>query len=263
MNARESPPPTGTRPVLRLPFPHGGGVGALSTQAGFPGTEGREVAPAAAGLRVALGAGPGAPVACMRQVHGTDVIHVDARGMAAGAVAEVGTGDAMLASAPGVILVVRTADCVPLVLASRTGRLVGVIHAGWRGLMHDVVGAAVRAAAARGEDPGDLLLTHGPHAQQPSYEISQELADEFEERWGWLGDGGEGFLRGRLLDLGALARFQAIEAGVVPALIETCPYCTVSDTQWASYRRDGAGRGQVLTAAWLLGRYTDAPHARP
>src|SRR5690606_11308565 len=78
---------------------------------------------------------PGAPV-WMRQVHGTDVFDADEQSpMPAGAgTAAVPVADAAITTMAGRVLAIMTADCLPVVLASTDGTVLGLAHAGWRGL---------------------------------------------------------------------------------------------------------------------------------
>ena len=77
----------------------------------------------------------------LRQVHGAEVVVVDRPGHRAGA-----TADAAVTGATGAVLCVQTADCVPVVLVG--DGVVGVAHAGWRGLVAGVIGSTVDARRA-------------------------------------------------------------------------------------------------------------------
>jgi copper oxidase (laccase) domain-containing protein len=85
------------------------------------------------------------PWTWLRQVHGADVVVVDAPGQHAGAAA-----DAAVAVVPGAPVSVLTADCAPVVLVDDAGVAVAVAHAGWRGLAAGVLAETVAAMRARG-----------------------------------------------------------------------------------------------------------------
>ena len=69
------------------------------------------------------------------------------------------------------------ADCLPILLADPVGRAVGIVHAGWRGTVVDVAGAAVREmTAAYGTDPGTLLAYLGPAIGAGCYEVGADVA---------------------------------------------------------------------------------------
>src|SRR5690606_83979 len=90
----------------------------------------------------------------LRQVHGVEVVRFDgAMRLSDDAAREVSVGvaDAAVASEPGVVLAVLTADCLPAVFAARDGSEIGVAHAGWRGL---AAGVLERTVAALRSAPG-------------------------------------------------------------------------------------------------------------
>jgi YfiH family protein len=101
----------------------------------------------------------------LRQVHGTTVVTVTSPGEHAGAGA-----DAAITRVPGAKLAVRTADCVPVVLVG--DGVVGVVHAGWRGLASGVVERTVGAM-------GGAREAHvGPHIRAGCYEFGADALDE-------------------------------------------------------------------------------------
>ena len=107
----------------------------------------------------------------MRQVHGTTVLTVTAPGEHAGADA-----DAAITRVPGARLAVRTADCVPVVLVGDD--VVGVVHAGWRGLASGVVQHTIAAMSGARE-------AHiGPHIRAGCYEFGADDLDEVTESLG-------------------------------------------------------------------------------
>ena len=83
---------------------------------------------------------PGRP-AWIAQVHGADVVDAST----VGPDQPVRTGDASIASMPGVVCAILTADCLPVLFADLDGKVVGAAHAGWRGLAGGVLGATVHA----------------------------------------------------------------------------------------------------------------------
>src|SRR5690606_28534580 len=118
----------------------------------------------------------------LRQVHGTGVLVVDRALPAGDATAERARmaaepeADAAVTAAQGVVLAVLTADCLPVVFASRDGRRVGAAHAGWRGLAAGVLENTVAAMAA---PPETLLAWLGPAAGPLAYEVGAEVRDAF------------------------------------------------------------------------------------
>src|SRR5690606_23695454 len=126
---------------------------------------------------------------CARQVHGDRVLWVK-DGVRPGAE----EADA-LATDEARLVAVRTADCVPVLLADpRTGR-VAAVHAGWRGTVARVVERAVESLVRAGSRQEDLLAAIGPAIRACCYEVSPKLAARFEAAFG------PGVRQGQNLDL--------------------------------------------------------------
>lgn len=116
------------------------------------------------------------PWTWLRQVHGAGVVTVNAPGEGAGAVA-----DGAVSAAPGAALSVLTADCAPVALASPEG-VIGVAHAGWRGLLAGVIPetvAAMRALGAR-----RVLAALGPCIHAECYQFGSGELDAMEAALG-------------------------------------------------------------------------------
>jgi len=111
----------------------------------------------------------------MRQLH-SDIVHRLER-----APAEKLEGDALMTSVPGLLLVVRTADCLPVLLADPERRAVAAVHCGWRGTQKRILERTVRAMGrAYGSKPGDLLAALGPCIGPACYEVGPEVREAFE-----------------------------------------------------------------------------------
>jgi YfiH family protein len=121
----------------------------------------------------------GVPWAIARQVHSARVLPVeDARSLGQGppeAKPPVGEGDGLVTAAPGVVLVVLTADCAPVLLADPAAGVVGAVHAGWRGLAAGVVEAGVAALAGLGADPAATVGLVGPAVGGCCYEVGADV----------------------------------------------------------------------------------------
>ena len=142
------------------------------------------------------------------------------------------------------IVAVRTADCVPVLLADRAGRAVAAVHSGWRGTVAGVVPTTVRVLMAEaGVTPESLIAAIGPCIERTRFEVGPEVASQFPSRFVHE----EGHERPRV-DLVAAVWDQLVEAGVPAEQIERVGGCTHSNPdRYFSYRRDGAGSGQHLS----------------
>ena len=122
----------------------------------------------------------GRPWALARQVHSATVLRVEAGRLGQGppeARPPLGEGDGLVTTDPGVLLAVLTADCAPVLLADPAARVVGAVHAGWRGLAAGVVEAGVAAMAGLGADPAHCVGLVGPAVGGCCYEVGPEVRE--------------------------------------------------------------------------------------
>lgn len=111
----------------------------------------------------------------LRQVHGASVVVVDRPGQWAGEAA-----DAAVTTTPGAVLSVSVADCAPVALLA--DGVVGVVHAGWRGLRSGIIAAAVAAVRQRGAGPIHAVI--GPCIRPACYEFDEKELDQVVEALG-------------------------------------------------------------------------------
>ena len=182
----------------------------------------------------------------LRQVHGTEVLRVDAPAIAK-ATADEPIADASVTSTPGVVLAILTADCLPVVFTNTTGTQIGAAHAGWRGLADGVLENTVTAMHARASD---LIAWLGPAAGPRAYEIGEEVFDAFVSR---DAEAASAFVATRpghwRVDLYHLARQRLSALGITR--VHGGELCTISDPQrFYSHRRD-ARTGRLATVIWM------------
>lgn len=188
----------------------------------------------AANLRIVLDDfAPGDQLADLHQVHGCDVV-TPAVGATDGAPPDA---DGIVTDRPGVVLMVRAADCVPVLLADAEAGVVGAAHAGRPGLAEKVVPATL----ARMRELGATQVTAwiGPHVCGACYEVPAAMRDEVgavvpdavaTTSWGTPS-----------LDLGAGVRAQLAAEGVT---VVDAARCTRESADLYSYRRDGRRAGR-------------------
>ena len=176
---------------------------------------------------------PGAQVADLSQVHGAAVVH--AAGAWPGARPEA---DGVVTTTPDVVLLVRAADCVPVLLVDAAAGVIGAAHCGRLGLAAGVVAATVDEMRSRGAT--EVAAWIGPHVCGGCYEVPADLQAEIAERvpaarattsWGTPS-----------LDLGAGVHAQLVDAG---AVVHQATRCTLESPDLYSYRRDGDGAGRA------------------
>ena len=190
-------------------------------------------------------------VVSVRQVHGRHVVTVaPGRDLAADTEA-----DAIVSTDPDRVVLVRIADCVPILLADVHHRAVAAVHAGWRGTAAGVVMAAIDALSDGGVEPGDLVAAIGPCIGACCYEVDNEVRDAFEREHG--GQSAGWFSRSDRqdryrLDLGRANRDQLVRAGVNPGRVHDAAACTFDGSDaWHSHRRDGEAAGRMVAAIRL------------
>lgn len=164
-----------------------------------------------------------------KQVHGTFIEWVDAP-IAFGLEA-----DGLLTDAADLLIGVRTADCLPIVLAHRTEPFVGAIHAGWRGLAAGIVDQTAMRVAESGWRPADLVAYLGPCIGPCCYEVGPEVGKSFGRHF-----------NGKLLDLKGFARERLGSIGLPDGSITEETACTRCTSALPSYRRDPSC-GRILT----------------
>ncbi len=185
----------------------------------------------------------------VRQVHGNQVVELHADSHQVGTESPVCEGDGLVSDLPSSALSVLVADCVPILIAFRTGRTVGVIHAGWRGVVAGVIDRAVRALQVTFRtSPSDAVAAIGPCIGGEAFEVGHEVAEAF-ERVG-LSDAID---RSRCdhpngkphIDLASAVRCQLLRAGFAPDAIDAADQCTFANSElFYSYRRDGEESGR-------------------
>ncbi len=187
-----------------------------------------------------------APPVWLSQVHGTRVVDVGAESLAALS-RDPPEADAAVTRARGVPLAVRTAACLPVVLASRGGEVVGIAHAGWRGLAAGVLEATL---AAMGVAPGEVVAWIGPGIGPRAFEVGADVHDAFVKRAGADADCFAPRDDGKwMADLPVLAQRRLLRAGVRD--VAGGAWCTHDDeSRFHSWRRDH-GPGRMATVVWI------------
>lgn len=183
--------------------------------------------------------------------------------------------DASITNRAGLLLVVQTADCVPILLVDPQKRAIAAIHAGWRGTLARIAVKAIGQMQMQfGTRPSDLLAAIGPAIGGCCYEVGTEVATQFlsqfvnapewfdEFRTGdepnpvqWLNmmpPGHQPPPKNVLLDLKKANRSQLVEAGVRAANIFTSDLCTACRTDLLfSYRKEGTQSGRQMAVIGL------------
>ena len=182
-----------------------------------------------------------------RQVHERGVLVVDGRE----AQAEVAAteADAIVSDGPGLACAVRTADCVPILLADRETRRVAAVHAGWRGVVKGVASATLATFRARGSRPEHLVAAIGPHISAAAFEVGQDVALQLSAASLATHVVSSLSAPKAHVDLARILVAQLTEQGLSLANIDVLEGCTLREPErFISYRRDGKRSGRQLSA---------------
>ena len=152
--------------------------------------------------------------------------------------------DGLIVTVPGVLIVIRTADCLPLFLLDRNKRIAGLAHCGWRGLLDGLAGRIARGMMQAGTDPAMLEAWIGPHIRPQQYEVGAQLV----ERFGKTFPDVEISPDGTHLNLASVARHELKLAGLDEKRIFDCGQCTRERTdRYHSYRAAGERAGRMFS----------------
>lgn len=170
------------------------------------------------------------------QVHGAEVKEVTEPGLFKGY-------DAMVTRQPGVMLCISAADCAAVLLADPGAGVIGGCHSGWRGTVANVSRETIRAMQALGAVPGRVRAYVSPCISVEHFEVGEEVACQFEDRFVLYPDGREK----PHVDLKGVIADQLEQEGVPPSQIELDPRCTVADgDDFYSYRAEDGKTGRMM-----------------
>lgn len=185
------------------------------------------------------------------QTHTTNVRKVETKDAGAGILRERGYHDVdgLITDVPGMVLSTFYADCVPLYFVDTEHHAIGLSHSGWRGTVGHMGRVTIEAMNREyGTKPEQLLCAIGPSICQDCYEVSQDVAEEFQREFGLRGeelliskDGGK-----YLLDLWRANEIVLEEAGVSREQIVTTNLCTCCNPKLLfSHRASQGKRGNL------------------
>ncbi|MFW5878975.1 MAG: peptidoglycan editing factor PgeF [Myxococcota bacterium] len=154
--------------------------------------------------------------------------------------------DALASTEPGRAVAVRTADCLPILLADPEAGVVAAIHAGWRGTVAGVAAGSVDLLRRRlGLDPARAVAALGPCIRPCCFEVGEEVARKVGESWPRAV-----CRRGDLLtvDLACANGEALVSAGLAPERVDDLGLCTACDSRrFFSHRRDRGTTGRQMS----------------
>jgi hypothetical protein len=182
----------------------------------------------------------GNPLSWLKQVHGNTLVELT---QIDGSEPEA---DGSYTRQPGVICVVKTADCLPVLLTSRDASFVAALHCGWKGLHLELIAKAAQVAG----DPSELIAWIGPGISQANYEVDAAFYARFCD----LDPSYAAAFQARgdkyLANLPWIAEYQLKQAGV-PAVFQSGICSFDAAEQCHSFRRDAEKSGRMATLIWI------------
>ena len=149
----------------------------------------------------------------------------------------------MISNVPGIGLAIRTADCLPILMADPRSRTVAAIHAGWRGVVSEIASKTIQAMCQQFDSkPQDLVIAIGSGIGSCCFEVGPEVASQFQ-------------LEGRTkIDLVETTCRQLRRNGVSQGQISTAGLCSCCNPAlFESYRRDREAAGRMVAMIGLEG----------
>ena len=174
----------------------------------------------------------------VHQIHGGIVANADSPTFENGQQA-----DALLTTDNKKILAIRTADCVPILLSDVSGKTLASVHAGWRGVIANVIPNTISQMRSK---PQHLLAAIGPCIGFDAFEVGPEVLDHFATAFGndapiRRDKNGKGHV-----DLRQACRLQLLRAGIPESQIDQTDRCTFRDAnEFFSHRRDNGITGRM------------------
>lgn len=248
----------GCVPLIRhgmIPFPHGFStrLGGVSREPGYEtldlgaGSWAEAINENRRRFARAISGADGVPLVFARQIHSARAVYIDSPG------GEYEC-DALVTDIPGIIIAVKTADCVPILFCDPVNRVVGAAHAGWRGTAAGVAAACLRKMTERGADPGKTIAAIGPCIGSCCYEVDDRFvsavsASECAEQCLGHISGGDGRYHA---DLRMMDRDILISCGVPAENIYLSGFCTSCGNELFFSHRAGKGvRGLMMSGIML------------
>jgi polyphenol oxidase len=181
----------------------------------------------------------------VKQVHGSEVAVVE---KADPELLEV-PADGLITKVPGLVLGIRTADCVPVFFWDPMGKAAGIAHGGWRGVKDGIMGRMLDVFEREfGARASDLRVAFGPSIRKCCYEVGKEFLGYFPGFYQ-----GKGPDKGRL-DLVGVVKNQLMKRGVSKDRVRDAGVCTVCENKkFFSYRVENQTQERILNVISLVG----------
>jgi polyphenol oxidase len=178
-------------------------------------------------------------LAALRQIHSDRVVVARHAG-------DLAEGDALITNVQGITLSIRTADCLPILIADTEHHAVAAVHAGWRGT---VQGIALKTLAAMSKEFGtvseNVVIAIGPGIGPCCYEVGADVAAQFSPFFPEIPDLGKSPVKVNLAE--ANSRQLRRNGGITGQIDASCLCTLCLGEHFHSYRRDGVAAGRMVS----------------
>lgn len=189
----------------------------------------------------------------IRQVHGDKVFVLNNHHeMGWRDLSDAVEADAVVTNLPHMVLIILTADCVPILLYDPIAKAIGSVHAGWKGSKSNIIGKTIKTMQNQyGSRPQDIIAAIGPAIGVCCYEVGLDVAEHFVDHSEIVQPNKR---KGKFqLDLKAINDMQLLDAGLMRSNIETSNICTACcSDRYFSYRKDSCS-GRFISAITIKG----------
>lgn len=150
--------------------------------------------------------------------------------------------DGLITQIPGLTLSIQVADCAAVLLWDSTNKVIGALHAGWRGAVGDIVPKGIEMMIGQGANPQNIKAFVSPCLSLKNFEVGQEVAEQFPARFVDY----ESFRKPHV-DLKKFLRHQMEVSDILTSNIEIRKECTIEQEEdFYSYRREGEKSGRMM-----------------
>lgn len=177
-----------------------------------------------------------------RQVHSNNITYVNGNG----GVHFYDETDGLIGG-HGDVLVIKSADCLPVIIYDSVRECIAAVHSGWKGTANSIIKEAITKMLSLGLNASELKIYVGPHIQRTSFEVMDDVKNVFEKNFKYKDIIFKKDEKHYLIDLGKVVKLDAISMGVKEENIYISKIDTVTDERFHSYRRDKKDYGLMYT----------------
>lgn len=181
-------------------------------------------------------------VGYLRQIHSDIVVNYDGK---------IHSGDALIVDKPNIAIGVFTADCVPVLIYSKSKRVIAAVHSGWQGTLSQIVLNTVKKMEEQyAVKPEDLKVYIGPHNRDCCYEFGEDIVKKFKEIHIYKN---EKIYKNGKMNLVKCIFAQLLSIGVEEGNIKDLNICTFCNKEYElhSYRKNNKSYGRMFSFIYM------------